>query len=203
MRATPTRFHLAVTEYTARHRKALVERQLARGIAVGAGRAEDRRKVTGWIAREPGRSCSCPWARKRWKEDCQHANPDPGPSPGPVRRRERPRAATNPGRHPYELFPQLEEIEHRTTKVRRPQSNGFVERLHRTLLDDHFRVMRRKKFQDGIEAMQKDLDAYLVSYNTERPHQGRGMKGRSPADVFVRCLPKLSTPKEEKMKKAA
>src|SRR5690554_4044532 len=33
--------------------------------------------------------------------------------------------------HPYELFLQLEEIEHRTTKVRRPQSNGFVERLHR------------------------------------------------------------------------
>ena len=34
--------------------------------------------------------------------------------------------------HPYELFLQLEGIEHRTTKVRRPQSNGFIERLHRT-----------------------------------------------------------------------
>ena len=34
-----------------------------------------------------------------------------------------------PDRHPYELFLQLEEIEHRTTKVRRPQSNGYVERL--------------------------------------------------------------------------
>ena len=51
--------------------------------------------------------------------------------------------------------------------------------------------------------MQKDLDAYLVSYNTERPHQGRGMKGRTRADVFVRCLLKPKTPKEEKMKKAA
>ena len=108
-----------------------------------------------------------------------------------------------PDRHPYELFLQLEEIEHRTTRVRRPQSNGFVERLYRTLLDEHFRVMGRKKFYDRIEAMQTDLDAYLVSYNTERPHQGRGMKGRTPADVFVRCLPKPKTPKEEKMKKAA
>ena len=63
--------------------------------------------------------------------------------------------------------------------------------------------MGRKKFYDGIEAMQKDLDAYLVSYNTERPHQGRGMKGRTPADVFVRCPPKPRTTKEEKMKKAA
>jgi len=30
-----------------------------------------------------------------------------------------------PDRHPYELFLQLEEIEHRTTKVKRPQSNGL------------------------------------------------------------------------------
>jgi hypothetical protein len=30
-----------------------------------------------------------------------------------------------PDLHPYELFLQLEEIEHRTTKVKRPQSNGI------------------------------------------------------------------------------
>jgi len=35
--------------------------------------------------------------------------------------------------HPYELFLQLEGIEHWTTKERRPQSNGFIKRLHRTL----------------------------------------------------------------------
>lgn len=46
-------------------------------------------------------------------------------------------------RHPYELFLQLEGIEHRTTKVRRPQSNGYVERLHRTLLDEHFWIEGR------------------------------------------------------------
>ena len=34
-------------------------------------------------------------------------------------------------------------------------------------------------------------------------HQGRCMKGRTPADVFVRCLPKPKAPKEENMKKAA
>ena len=47
-------------------------------------------------------------------------------------------------RHPYELFLQLEGIEHRTTKVKSPQTNGFVERLHRTILDEHFRVVGRK-----------------------------------------------------------
>lgn len=92
--------------------------------------------------------------------------------------------------HPYELFLQLEEIEHRTTQVRRPQSNGFVERLHRTLLDEHFRVMGRKKFYESITEMQKDLDDYLVVYNTKRPHQGRKMKGRTPEQVFREGLPK-------------
>lgn len=51
--------------------------------------------------------------------------------------------------------------------------------------------------------MQTDLDAHRVRYNTERPHQDRGVKGGTPVDVFVRCLPKPKTPKEEKMKKAA
>jgi len=89
-----------------------------------------------------------------------------------------------PDRHPYELFLQLEGIEHRTTKVRRPQSNGFVERLHRTLLDEHFRIMGRKKWYESVEAMQKDLDEYLTQYNTKRPHQGRNMKGGTPEKVF-------------------
>jgi len=106
-------------------------------------------------------------------------------------------------RHPYELFLQLEEIEHRTTKVRRPQSNGFVERLHRTLLDEHFRIMGRKKFYESVEEMQKDLDAYLLHYNTKRPHQGRGMNGRTPMKAFTDGLPKPKNKKEENMKAAA
>lgn len=60
--------------------------------------------------------------------------------------------------HPYELFLQLEEIEHRTTRVRRPQSNGFVERLHRTLLDEHFRIQGRTKWYEALDEMQQDLD---------------------------------------------
>ncbi|MDX9860733.1 MAG: IS481 family transposase [Rhodospirillales bacterium] len=108
-----------------------------------------------------------------------------------------------PDRHPYELFLQLEDIEHRTTRVRRPQSNGYVERLHRTLLDEHFRVMGRTKFYEGIAEMQTDLDAFLVTYNTKRPHQGRGMNGRTPAKAFVEGLPKPQNGKEETKRKAA
>ena len=95
-----------------------------------------------------------------------------------------------PDHHPYELFLQLEGIAHRTTKVRRPQSNGFVERMHRTLLDEHFRIQGRTKWYESLEQMQRDLDTYLHKYNHERPHQGRNMKGRTPYQVFVEGLPK-------------
>jgi transposase InsO family protein len=104
-----------------------------------------------------------------------------------------------PDQHPYELFLQLEEIEHRTTKVRRPQSNRFIERLHRTLLDEHFRIKGREKFYESVAEMQADLDAYLVIYNTKRPHQGRGMNGMTPLQAFKKGLklrPKTK-PKEE------
>jgi transposase InsO family protein len=69
--------------------------------------------------------------------------------------------------------------------VRRPQSNGFVERLHRTLLDEHFRIKGRQKWYESVEEMQKDLEEYLVVYNTKRPHQGRGMNGRTPLKAFM------------------
>ena len=97
-----------------------------------------------------------------------------------------------PDRHPYELFLQLEGIAHRTTQVRRPQSNGFLERFHRTLLDEHLRVQGRKVWYEDLVQMQTDLDVFLQSYNHERPHQGRGMKGRTPIEVFLAGRPEKS-----------
>ena len=41
--------------------------------------------------------------------------------------------------------------------------------MNRTLLDEHFRIMGRKKFYDNIEVMQKGPDAYLVPYNNKGP----------------------------------
>jgi transposase InsO family protein len=82
----------------------------------------------------------------------------------------------------------MEAIEHRTTRVRRPQSNGFVERLHRTLLDEHFRIMGRKNWYESIEEMQADLEQYLHHYNHERPHQGRNMNGKTLNQVFLEGL---------------
>ena len=41
--------------------------------------------------------------------------------------------------HPYELYLELNDIEHRRTRVRSPKTNGFVERFNRTVLDEFFR----------------------------------------------------------------
>lgn len=86
----------------------------------------------------------------------------------------------------------------RTARVRRPQSNGVVERFHRTLLDEHFRVEGRRTWFETVDEMQATLDAYLVVYNEQRPHQGRGMNGRTPAKAFLDGRPKSTTAKETK-----
>ncbi len=103
--------------------------------------------------------------------------------------------------HPYELFLQLEGIEHRRTKVKRPQTNGIVERLHRTLLDEHFRVEGRRTWLETIDEIQVMLDDYLKMYKEGRANQGRGMTGRTPLQAFAAgTRPRKSTKEEPNAK---
>ena len=103
-------------------------------------------------------------------------------------------------RHPYRLFLQPEDIEHRKTKVGRPQSNGFIERFHRTLLDEHLRVKGRTTWYESVDEMRTDLDAYLETYNRNRPHRGRGMDGRPPYRVFRKGIRKPRSRKKSTRK---
>jgi transposase InsO family protein len=95
--------------------------------------------------------------------------------------------------HPYELFLALSEIEHRCTKVRSPRTNGFVERFHRTVLDEFFRVQLRTTLYESLEALQTDLDLWLEYYNQERPHLGYRNLGRRPIDTVNEYLANRST----------
>jgi len=81
--------------------------------------------------------------------------------------------------------------------VKRPQSNGIVERLYRTLLDEHFRVGGRRTWFETVEEMQTALDAYLVTYNEKRPQQDCGMKGRTPMQFFLDGRLKANLPAKE------
>jgi transposase InsO family protein len=82
----------------------------------------------------------------------------------------------------------MEGIDHRNTKVRTPQTNGFVERLNRTLLDECFRVNGRTTWYITPEEIQRDLDVFLQYYNQERSHQGYRLNGRTPAQALREAL---------------
>ena len=93
-----------------------------------------------------------------------------------------------PDAHPYELLLAMEAIKHRTTKIRSPRTNGFVERMNRTLLDECFRVAGRQTWYLEPEEIQRDLDRFLEYYNLERSHQGYRLKGRTPAQALREAL---------------
>jgi len=93
-----------------------------------------------------------------------------------------------PEYHEYELYLQLEGIEHSKTKTRSPQSNGICERFHRTIQDEFYAVAFRKKLYTSIEELQKDLDEWLVYYNNERTHSGKYCFGKTPIQTFLDSL---------------
>jgi transposase InsO family protein len=90
--------------------------------------------------------------------------------------------------HPYEIYLALNEIEHRHTKVRRPQTNGFVERFNRTVLDEFLRPAFRTRFCESVDALQGDLAIWMAHYNAERAHQGYRNIGSPPIDTINEYL---------------
>jgi len=73
-------------------------------------------------------------------------------------------------------------------RLKSPQTNGIVERLHKTMLNEFYRIVFRKKIYDSIAALQTDLDAWLDQYNNEREHQGRWCYGKTPMRTFLDSL---------------
>ena len=94
----------------------------------------------------------------------------------------------NPERHEYELYLAIEDIDHSRTKTKSPQTNGIVERFHKTLLDEFYRVAFRKKLYRSIAELQDDLDHWMQGYNEARPHQGRWCYGKTPMQTFIDSL---------------
>lgn len=83
----------------------------------------------------------------------------------------------------------MENIDHTRTKVKSPQTNGIVERLHKTMLNEFYRITFRKKIYTTLTELQTDLDEWLRYYNAERIHQGRWCYGRTPLQTFVDTIP--------------
>jgi transposase InsO family protein len=91
--------------------------------------------------------------------------------------------------HEYELYLAIEDIDHSRTKARSPQTNGICERFHKTVLHEFYQVAFRKRVYSSIEQLQADLDAWVASYNEQRPHQGRWCYGKTPMQTFLDTIP--------------
>ena len=75
-------------------------------------------------------------------------------------------------------------IRHTRTKPRHAWTNGFVERLQGTLLQEHWRIQFRRRYFTSRLQLQRTLEAFLHFYNTQRPHSGYRLRGRTPASLF-------------------
>jgi len=87
--------------------------------------------------------------------------------------------------HEYQLYLDIEDIDHTRTKVKHPQTNGICERFHQTVQNEFYAVAFRKKIYESLEQLQNDLDAWVKDYNENRPHQGKYCFGKTPMQTFL------------------
>lgn len=96
------------------------------------------------------------------------------------------------GRHASEvLFDKIcreNGIVHRLTAPRSPTTTGKIERFHRTLRTEFL----SGKIFASLESAQKELDAWVGEYNSDRPHQS--LKMQVPAERFFATRSTTPTP---------
>ena len=66
----------------------------------------------------------------------------------------------------------------------RPQSNGFVERVQRTILEECWKPSFARYLVPRYMGLRRELVRYLDIYNYDRVHNGRLTRGRTPAEVL-------------------
>jgi transposase InsO family protein len=74
--------------------------------------------------------------------------------------------------------------QHRRIRSGRPQTNGCVERLQGTLLEECWKPVFARYLVPRYTGLRRDLERYLVYYNFDRAHTGRWTQGRTPAQVI-------------------
>ena len=87
--------------------------------------------------------------------------------------------------HEYELYLDLENIEHTRTKTKSPQTNGICERFHQTIQNEFYASAFRRRLYTSLEQLQADVDVWMESYNAERTHSGKYCYGKTPLQTFL------------------
>jgi transposase InsO family protein len=73
--------------------------------------------------------------------------------------------------------------EQRRIRAGRPQTNGHVERLQQTILEECWRPTFARSLVPKLTGLERDLKQYLGYYNFDRAHTGRLTKGRVPGEI--------------------
>jgi transposase len=84
----------------------------------------------------------------------------------------------------FDHWLQAHRIPHTRIRAGRPQTNGHVENLHKTILDECWRPSFARYLHIRTSGLRADLAHYLHLYNTDRAHTGRITQGRIPADIL-------------------
>ena len=95
----------------------------------------------------------------------------------------KPKTEAEGQQHQVELLLEKMNIKHRYTKVRRPQTNGKVERLNRTISEE---FLTKIQFENRVHR-EAELRLYEYYYNRDRPHQG--IKNLTPYQKLIKLLP--------------
>jgi transposase InsO family protein len=81
----------------------------------------------------------------------------------------------------------VRELGARQTFIRagRPATNGAVERVQRTILEECWRPSFARSLVPKLTGLTRDLAAYVRFYNEERDHTGRLTQGRTPLEALI------------------
>lgn len=87
--------------------------------------------------------------------------------------------------HSYQLYLNIEDIEHTRTKAASPQTNGICERFHKTIKEECYERLFRRKIYTTLEDLQTDVDEWIRWYNQERCHSGKHCYGKTPWQTWL------------------
>lgn len=90
-----------------------------------------------------------------------------------------------PENHAYQLYLGIENIDHSRTKANSPQTNGICKRFHRTMKQECYDIIFRKKLYRSLEELQIDVDQWIRQYNEQRPHSGKYCYGKTPMQTLL------------------
>jgi transposase InsO family protein len=76
------------------------------------------------------------------------------------------------------------DIKHYRITKGKPLLNGYCERFQRTIYEEFYQVIFRKKFFNSLNDLNNELQKYLVYYNFKRLHFGLNKKGALPINAF-------------------